>query len=56
MEQKIEQVLTVPYVAYEAELERADRKNRRLWIALTTVLIGITALFIGAITCRESID
>ena len=32
-------MLTVPYVAFESTMEREDRKHKRLWIALILTII-----------------
>ena len=37
MKQEIEQV-NVPYTVHESDLARSDRKNKRLWITLNSVL------------------
>lgn len=49
MEQDIEQIQTVPYVAYESALFYADKRHKRLWI-ITFILFLIV---IGRTICTE---
>ena len=37
------ETLTIPYVAYESTMEREDRKQKRLWIALILTIILLVA-------------
>ena len=37
------EALTIPYVAYESTMEREDRKQKRLWIALILTIILLVA-------------
>ena len=49
MEQENEQMVFVPYIAYESAAYRADRKNRRLCIILASLVL----LIIGKEICTE---
>ena len=42
-----QEILTMPFIVYEVEAERSDRKNKRLWITVMT-LIGLLAALIAA--------
>lgn len=35
----MEEQITVPYIAYESAMARAERQHRRLWIALIVVIV-----------------
>ena len=42
-QEKDKDVLSMPVIAHEAEAERDDRKNKRLWI----IIIVLIAILIG---------
>ena len=51
MEQEEKQTLTVPAIVFEAEAERSDRRNKRMWL----VIIGLIAILIGLVVAMVRI-
>ena len=43
MKQIEQQIEPVPYLVHESDMARAERKNRRLWITLTILIVAIVA-------------
>lgn len=39
--------LTIPYIVHEAEMARAERRDRRQWIIIIALIVAILASNIG---------
>lgn len=40
-------VLSVPYVVHESEMSRAERREKRLWIAVIVLIFSLIATNVG---------
>lgn len=53
---KKEDVLMIPFVAHESAMNRMERTNKRLWIVILIMFIGMMIYFLlpGHITCSKN--
>ena len=42
---KDKEILTIPFVVHESAMNRMERANRRLWIVILVMFIGIMIYF-----------
>jgi len=43
MNNKKEEIITIPFVAHESAMNRMERANKRLWVIIIILIIGIIA-------------